>query len=498
MRLIRASDDFLPGSSPLPVAEVFLGGLLKKASDQPESASPELVQYTFPDEVRDRLLDILPTVDALEVIEAVSQHVAEHLNCTLTDFRALLLSPDLKDEADRYGLRSFAKMTAQILKKVGPEFNDLVRQLESQSETQPLASETVTEESWLEGFTQKALTYQVAEYISFPLLESFEFDEASLVEDELPPFPPPLEEDTFTVVTLDAEPSLKLETFDIEVATLEKRSRWLRGDQWQIKTKKTTAQRYIERLPNDHPLEMIAIPGGTFLMGAPEDELGRLSFESPSHRVIIPSLFLGRYPVTQAQWRAIAALPPIQRELEPDLSRFKGEMNPVEQVSWRDAIEFCARLSAHTDREYRLPTEAEWEYACRAGTQTPFNFGLTITADLANYNGRVYADEPKGKNRSKTTSVNKFGYANAYGLSDMHGNVFEWCQDHWYDNYEGAPTDGSAWISKNDNAPRVRRGGSWGGNPRNCRSAYRFNDGPVDRYDVIGFRVSCSAPRSLW
>lgn len=209
MRLIRASDDFLPGSSPLPVAEVFLGGLLKKVPNQPSDANAERVQYVLAEGVRDRLLDILPKVDAIEVIEAVSGYVARQLNCTLADFRALLLSPDLKDEADRYGLRSFATMTAQILRKAGlePEFADLVRQLEGGQEPQDSNSESeASDADWLTGFTHATLTYQVAEYLNFPLLESFPFEQCELDEDES--FPPPLSTEEFAIQTLVRSPDL--------------------------------------------------------------------------------------------------------------------------------------------------------------------------------------------------------------------------------------------------------------------------------------------------
>jgi formylglycine-generating enzyme required for sulfatase activity len=207
---------------------------------------------------------------------------------------------------------------------------------------------------------------------------------------------------------------------------------------------------------------------------------------------------MGKYPVTQAQWRFVAGLPQQERELKPAPSRFKGDNRPVEQVSWYDAVEFCARLSAHTGREYRLPTEAEWEYACRAGTTSPFYFGKTITTEVANYNGNsTYGDGPKGEYRKETTPVDQFEYTNAFGLSDMHGNVYEWCQDHWHGNYEGAPTDGNAWLSEDEGAPRIRRGGSWDYNPRVCRSAYRNNSYPRETDLNFGFRVVSVAPRAL-
>ncbi len=247
------------------------------------------------------------------------------------------------------------------------------------------------------------------------------------------------------------------------------------------------------------PLEMVAIPSGKFVMGSPPDEPERYDDESPQHEVTVLPFFIGKYPVTQAQWRAVAALPPVNRKLKPDPSRFKGDNRPVEQISWWDAVEFCQRLARETGRPYRLPTEAEWEYACRAGTKTPFYFGETITTDLANYYGNyTYGDGSKGKSLGGTTPVDHFQIANAYGLSDMHGNVWEWCLDHWHGNYKGAPTDGSAWLSDNENASRVIRGGSWFNIPSNCRSASRVNVLPGYDLNVnVGFRVVCELPRIL-
>ena len=254
------------------------------------------------------------------------------------------------------------------------------------------------------------------------------------------------------------------------------------------------------------PLEMMRVPSGTFLMGSPEDELERISSEGPQHEVAVSQFFMARYLITQAQWRVVASMPQvnIEIELKLDPANFKGSRLPVEQVSWYEAVEFCDRLTVHTDRAYRLPTEAEWEYACRAGTTTPFHFGETITTDLTNYCGEdrgkdysgSYGSGPKGEYRQQTTPVDQFDIANAFGLSDMHGNVWEWCQDHWHENYEGAPTDGSAWLTDNKEANRLLRGGSWYGVPRYCRSAYRNNDTPDDRNTDVGFRVSCSAPRT--
>ena len=269
-----------------------------------------------------------------------------------------------------------------------------------------------------------------------------------------------------------------------------------------VQRTRRTGQGYIEPLLDvvgkALPLHMVFIAGDTFTMGSPKDEPERYDNEGPQHSVTVPTFFMGRYPVTQAQWRVVAAMPQIEHELKAAPSGFKGDNRPVETVSWYEAVEFCDRISTHTHRQYRLPTEAEWEYACRGGTTTPFNVGKTLTDELANYNASVtYNGGPKGQDRQETIPVDQFATANAFGLSDMHGNVLEWCQDYWHDNYDGAPDDGSAWIEGGDSDLRVLRGGSWNSNPRYCRSALRNLDDPVSRNDNIGFRVVCSAPRAL-
>ena len=253
------------------------------------------------------------------------------------------------------------------------------------------------------------------------------------------------------------------------------------------------AKFFKEDLGNGVSLEMLEIPSGSLKMGSLPEEKGSRDNERPQHEVRVGSFFMGKYQVTQAQWRAVASLPPVKRRLEAEPSRFKGDNRPVETVSWYDAVEFCSRLSEHTGREYCLPSEAQWEYACRAGTTTPFHFGETITSELANYDGSIfYANEPKGQYLKETTPVGQFP-ANAFGLYDMHGNVWEWCFDDWHDNYEGAPTDGSPWVNnENDNSSqgKVRRGGSWDNDPQDCRSGFRYKD--LSNYrDYRGFRLVC-------
>ncbi|QYX31177.1 SUMF1/EgtB/PvdO family nonheme iron enzyme [Sphaerospermopsis torques-reginae] len=269
---------------------------------------------------------------------------------------------------------------------------------------------------------------------------------------------------------------LKLE--QIEVVTVNKIGEIIQRQQ-------RIARYFIEDLGNGVSLEMAAIPGGTFMMGSPENEEGISYDESPQHQVTIPSFFMGKYPVTQAQYQAIMGTNP---------SYFKGSNRPVEQVSWNNAVAFCKKLSQKTGKNYRLPSEAEWEYACRAGTNTPFHFGETITTDLANYdNINTYGQEPQGVYREKTRDVGSFGVANNFGLYDMHGNVWEWCQDNWHSNYEGALTDGSAWLdAKKNTNTKLLRGGSWVVNPEGCRSACRFNNILAFNDFRVGFRVVCS------
>ncbi len=281
----------------------------------------------------------------------------------------------------------------------------------------------------------------------------------------------------------------------------------------QIKKESKQSQYFSEDLGKGITLEMVAIPGGTFLMGTEDEEIERLvkkfnwegfRRERPQHEVTVPSFFMGKYPITQAQWKAIASRTDlkVKQDLDFNPAYFKdrpdSDRRPVEQVNWYDAIEFCARLSKLTVREYRLPSEAEWEYACRAGTTTPFYFGETITGELANYNAsNTYADEPNGEYRNETTPVGQFP-PNAFGLYDMHGNVREWCADTWHDNYDGAPTDGSVWIENGNDNRSPLRGGFWGNNPNYCRSAIRnYKFRRVNRNLNLGFRVVCVFGRTL-
>ena len=243
---------------------------------------------------------------------------------------------------------------------------------------------------------------------------------------------------------------------------------------WEVKEIYQSIITYQEDLGKDIILEMIAIPSGKFMMGS--NEFDR---EKPIHEVTVSSFCMGKYPVTQEQWQAIALLDKIDIDLNPNPSRFEGDKKPVDSVSWNMGVEFCKRLSKLTGKDYRLPSEAEWEYACRAGTTTKYYFGDDLDPSLANY----------GNNLGGTSSVGSFP-PNGFGLYDMHGNVWEWCLDDWHENYDGHPSDASAWLNRNNSQEGIKykclRGGSWDFDPQDCRSAYRYDYAYVD-YDV-GFR----------
>jgi formylglycine-generating enzyme required for sulfatase activity len=220
------------------------------------------------------------------------------------------------------------------------------------------------------------------------------------------------------------------------------------------------------------------IPAGTFTMGSPKEEKERDANETQHKVTLTRGFYMGVHLVTQEQWQEVMGTNP---------SFFKGEKNlPVEQVSWDDCQEFIKKLREKDKKLCRLPTEAEWEYSCRAGTKTPFHFGETISTDQTNYNGNfAYGTGKKGVFRAKTTPVDTFP-ANAWGLFDLHGNVWQWCQD-WYGDYP--PKDVVDPQGPEKGIFRVQRGGSWLGNPGICRSAVRRGNGPDIGFNFSGLRV---------
>jgi formylglycine-generating enzyme required for sulfatase activity len=235
-------------------------------------------------------------------------------------------------------------------------------------------------------------------------------------------------------------------------------------------------------------LTLVAIPAGSFRMGSPRGEEGRSDDEGPRHRVNLDGFWMGQTPITQAQWRRVMGTNPSHSQgLRADRDQW-----PVEMVNWNAAMAFCDKLSQLTGRCYSLPSEAQWEYACRAGTTTPFHFGGTVISELANFNAtQRYGETPPGVSRGKTSAVGLFP-ANGWGLHDLHGNVREWCLDAWHDSYRGAPDDGRARVSEDSQyLHRLLRGGSWLDFPGGCRSAYRGRLRPDVADFLVGFRVVC-------
>ena len=235
--------------------------------------------------------------------------------------------------------------------------------------------------------------------------------------------------------------------------------------------------------------QMVVVPSGSFTMGSPSGAEGRGDDEGPRHVVRIDyRLAVGVYEVTFAEWDACANAGGCGGYIPEDKGWGRGN-RPVMNVSWNDAQLYLRWLSQRTGQRYRLLSESEWEYVARAGTTTPFHFGSTISTDQANYDGNyTYGGGRKGVYREKTISVGSFR-ANAWGLYDVHGNVWEWVGDCWNDSYTGAPADGSAWA-RGDCAKRVLRGGSWISEPRNLRSASRSWNSTGRRFIDNGFRVA--------
>jgi formylglycine-generating enzyme required for sulfatase activity len=482
--LIR--ETLLPNAYAVHVAEVFLSGLLEEMKDG---------RYRFVEGAKAALRKSMTTVDERLVFRVVSRFVSEKYKLTTREFEAFLLERGVglhELEVEVFAeLRDRSKASLVRFEPFEVTYGEWEINVEIKAtlgihaNAEVTAVEPVFEEI---EFTVAQLE-EAQEEIELDELPEIEPETSELPESQTPETPSGVEmvEFNYTVVTLNPDGSEReryaatTTGFIEDLRTIKRRDPFARPQ-----AKKT----YVNFL------DMLAIPGGKFLMGASNNETGN-SREKPQHWVTVPPFFLGRVPVTQAQWRFIAGLRKVDRDLSSNPSRFKGDDLPVEQVSWNDAVEFCARLSRHTRHAYRLPTEAEWEYACRAGTTTPFHFGETLNTDVANYNGNyTYGNGREGQYRQKTTPVGSLNAANAWGLFDMHGNVWEWCEDDWHDSYKGAPTDGSAWLdSENENNTKIKRGGSWNYDPRYCRSAIRINYLRGFRLDLTGFRVACAAPR---
>ena len=290
-----------------------------------------------------------------------------------------------------------------------------------------------------------------------------------------------------------------LRHFEFQVVKLDSRG--------NISSRETQiASYFIEPLgPGVKPLELVAISGGEFMMGS-----GERSRELPEHKVMLQPFFISRYPITASQWQVVSDYPSVNRDIDlrPNPSRFGGSNFPVEWISWDEAKEFCDRLSEKSGRNYFLPSESQWEYACRAGSTTHYYYSQISTPNLFNCrSGCVTSDGISCFPLNSTSEVGLFP-PNNWGLHDMHGNVWEWCEDDWHRNYEQAPNDGTAWVEEDREEKRVIRGGAWNQESERCSSSsrgyYSLSDhtlsltrkathGPrTETGTVIGFRICCS------
>jgi formylglycine-generating enzyme required for sulfatase activity len=464
----------------------------------PELLSSDLCErvrhdlYVMNGEVRLELLAALVEEFEAERLDEIAAFMGEYLRSALAlnqdlPMRVVGGSPELVKYFALCLLRPWDALTAEIKRELGR----ILKELPNPQDRFELARLVAGQTDFLQehGFEVLSLgeLRSIARLISEDQpLEEIDRLQAALVQAGFPA----LEVGTVEMAMVELREDAvamgdALDTFGFEVVQV--------NDRGKIITRlNQEAQAFREPLGDGLGLEMVAIPSGEFMMGSPETEAGRWDDEGPQHRVQVPPFFLGRYPVTQAQWRAVAAMEDLRDALDLKLepARFTGDQRPVEKVTWAEAQEFCRRLSSHSGRNYRLPSEAEWEYACRAGTTTPYYFGPQITTNLVNCDS----------SRKATNNVGELP-PNSFGLYDMHGNVWEWCLDDWHDNYENdlntsgraKPNDGSAWID-GSSPYKVMRGGSWDINPRNCRSATRFN-GNLG-FSHIGFRVMCETPRT--
>ncbi|GBF81155.1 formylglycine-generating enzyme family protein [Aphanothece sacrum] len=479
----------------------------------------------------------------------MNQNVRQRLLQSLDETQLKQLSDFLLDYVDRHLKHSKGQTLAQAQRWTALAYTEPNKTAKELAKTLNQLLETTPSSEWLQKATFiETIAPKLIEAKFEPLLTlsrgmaqtaKGNFSQAKELFEELSPT-----ESANIVniagISINLPQAVRAKRFTFDTPTVNRKGEI-------IKTQTYTAKYFSEQLEKSTDkeiiLDMVYIPGGTFTMGSPKSEKDSHNDERPQHNVTVPPFFMGKYPVTQAQWKAIASRTDlkVKIDLKLDPSNFKQSykdqdreidrwQRPVEEVNWYEAVEFCQRLSKLTRRHYRLPSEAEWEYACRSVNSEqlsviseklaieewnqkynqPFHFGETITGDLANYSAQnTYAEEPKGQYRQQTTPVGQFP-PNAFGLYDMHGNVWEWCADDWHDNYEGAPTDGIAWLDSNqgenvksekdsysgkndDNSSySVLRGGSWGNYPNNCRSAFRVISLSRDNHNYnLGFRLVC-------
>jgi formylglycine-generating enzyme required for sulfatase activity len=478
------------GTTPLPMAEVLVSGLLRCRSARDASTKRRQLQFELEPGVASLLRERLSPGDTLDVIRAVTAVIERRWNQQgySSTFEAILTDPNTPLPDGMEGILHFATVTAELLERLpGKVYRQFAAKLRQGAGLEPPDSFPAAQ------FSFEAIDVHSAQLQRIPEVGDLWFTSAESMD-------LPCQRFSFTTA------SIKPGSHDVRrhEATRSGFQEWLAVSH----APDSAHNAEPGATPQGLPLDMLHIPSGKFLMGSPPDEPERDDVEGPQHEVRLREFFLARTPITQAQWRAVAEWEREEQEdgelwpqeLDPDPvarldnpDRFRGNECPVVNVSWREAMAFCQRLRLRTGKNYTLPSEAQWEYACRAGTTTAFHFGETLSSELANYDASVsYANGPKGEYRRETTKVGLFP-ANAWGLQDMHGNVWEWCLDHWHNSYEGAPEDGSAWLDQKaaEDELRLLRGGSWFDRPRNCRSAYRFGFHPGLRPYIGGFRVCC-------
>jgi formylglycine-generating enzyme required for sulfatase activity len=487
------------------IAEIFLSGIVQRRG---EASDPDKQLYEFyADEqadIRALLNQTLPEREIATVIDCLSADLAKRAGKSIGEFQAMLMAPTEAGVASELAteIGEFARVTLKVLKGLGGDYTAFAEALER-------------------GETEKPI------------------DQPDAVE--LIPY-------DYEAVSLKVS-NREDQTFAFVVGKLVKKQ-----NKWEVEREERQAIGIVQWLTEEVKLELMTIPAGSFVMGAPKTEKDSRENERPQQLITLKSFHLGRFPVTQAQWRVVAGWEKVDRDIEnAEPSRFNQDyvelsddrwQRPVERISWYDAMEFCARLSRETGFIYRLAREAEWEYACRGiereqllkiarkppkvgersrtvqkwltGQSTlsarekkeviglwnqhcyqPFHFGPTLTDKVANYHATdTYNNGPKGKYREKTTPVGYLGLANAFGLYDLHGNVWEWCLDDYHDSLEGILSDGQPRQPTKQNSifSKVLRGGSWYSSPWDCRSAYRVDYDPDDRVNFIGFRVVCEGP----
>ena|GEM_PF-1145816 len=489
-------------TTPLPIAEILVSSLVRRKPGQEGISDADQLQFELLPAMADLLLERLSPGDRLDVIRAVTAVVEKRWNRLALgpSFEALLCDPNVVPPAGLEGAVQFASVLAGLLETLpGEKARQFTQRLRQGVGLEPA-------DPWpKDQFVFETVEFSTAQLLPIPESETITFSTARYQELELRP----IQFETARLTTAKPNDPTPTTTSHQPAVAIHRSegSAWAFFEPLQRNSLPPGA---TAAAADSLTLTMVEIPAGTFLMGSPPNEPERADNEGPQHEVTLESFFISQTPITKAQWEVVANWKPMEgeiwgRNLDPepsmpqDLEPFVlmgitiTHQCPVCWVSWYDAMEFCNRLCQRTGRYFTLPSEAQWEYSCRAGTTKQFSFGETISPELANYGGNSrMGDGPNGEYfRERTTQVEKF-HANPWGLYDMHGNLREWCADDWHICYEGAPTDGTAWLnltSKEDE--RLNRGGSWLDSPSSCRSASRSYSQPFRAINNVGFRVVC-------